>query len=67
MALHRQASDAFAVLTASATDTVEELNMTEIEDIVTDLLSLTDPAEITLPNDLYNAIATIGIVDNVLG
>ena len=67
MTLHQQATDAYGILTASATDTVEELNMTEIETIVTHLLSLTDPSEIMLPNDLDQAIATIGIVDDVLG
>ena len=66
MTLHQQASDAFAILTTSGTETVEKLNITEIDTIATHLLSLTDPLEITLPNDLDSAVATVGVMDSVL-
>ena len=67
MLLNQQVHEAFDILNASATDTVETFNITEIDNIAQDLSHLTSPSELTLSNDFTDAIDIIDIVVDILG
>ena len=67
MLLNQQVHEAFDVLTAGVTDTVETFNITEIDNIAQDLSHLTSPSEITLSNDFSDAVDIIDIVADILG
>ena len=67
MLLNQQVHGVLDILTAGATDTVETFNITEIDNIVQDLSSLTGPSELILSNDFSDAIDIIDIVVDILG
>ena len=67
MLLNQQVNEAFNILTAGVTDTVETFNITEIDNIALDLSHLTSPSELTLSNDFNDAVDIIGTVVDVLG
>lgn len=67
MLLSQQAHEAFDILTAGATETIETFNITEIDSIAQDLSHLTNPSELILSNDFTDAIDIIDIMVNILG
>lgn len=66
MLLNQQIHEAFDILTASATETAETFNITDIDNIAQDLSQLTSPSELILSNDFSDAIDIVDVVMDIL-